>query len=69
MPLPGHRTGRGSASILPFLVRSLASKPQERHAAADAAPRAAGAASAAAPLPDPVRPAAGTRAARDDVPR
>jgi hypothetical protein len=29
MPPPGCRTGTGSASILPYLVKSLASKPRE----------------------------------------
>lgn len=28
IPPPGHRTGSGTGSILPFLVRSLAVKPQ-----------------------------------------
>ncbi|HWI82480.1 hypothetical protein [Ramlibacter sp.] len=29
IPPPGRRTGGGSASILPFLAKSLAAKPRE----------------------------------------
>ena len=29
IPPPGRRTGMGSSSILPFLAKSLASKPKE----------------------------------------
>lgn len=31
IPPPGCRTGAGSGSILPYLVKSLASKPREGH--------------------------------------
>lgn len=36
--VPGRRTGEGSASILPLLVRSLATKPQVPVQSQDAAP-------------------------------
>lgn len=29
MPPPGCRTGKGSGSILPYLVKTLAAKPRE----------------------------------------
>lgn len=33
IPPPGRRTGEGSASILPYLVKSLAAKPMASPAA------------------------------------
>jgi hypothetical protein len=41
IPPPGRRTGAGSWSILPYLVKSLAAKPKDGPPPRDDAPRAA----------------------------
>ena len=38
LPPPGHRTGEGSMSILPYLVKSLRAKPQVSVQPQDARP-------------------------------
>ena len=38
IPPPGRRNGEGSASILPYLVKTLAAKPMAAPAAAPPAP-------------------------------